>query len=524
MMWKEIWREVRKRTGVRILLFIEVILLLAGIAGLFVKPEGAVLLDTSCDLTSGYSQTLSLKPGLYQVNISYLAEADTNRLSISNVGYSEGTVLFSDVTLASGDREESCQLWVLYPVDSASLVLTYAGEGQFLADSLEIHGTNGYAVIWIFLTVICSLLLNGLCVFRELDRRKPFSREQKTVWGVLAAAFVFSCVPVMVNYTLMGEELIGHLRQVESSGGGLFLTVPRMFRRIGFTVDFSCRLFYVFLNGASLLTAYICFAKIFRDRTAGCVSSVLYVLSAYRMHSLYLLAAWEECLAMIFLPLTALGIYRLFQKDARRIGCRKGLLAVSAGLAGIVLSYAPLLKSLTGEGGKVSAWYAGDAAGYKLSLTHLLFLFYGQGTESDAAVSGMYDAGAFSVGTALLLVLFVWSFLEFTGKMKSASEFSGKVTGRISLGLTCLFLLLSLWLPGGFTALACVSASVLAGCLMLYFRKNLQKESFVGFAVLFLACSFFFQIYQVNMQLVTGGFGRFYNSQSLENIDIGDVE
>lgn len=607
-LWKNIW----KKTSLRVVAVLEVLLLAAGIVGLFLPQN-------TREILSG-QENISLEPGIYNVEIHYRATVDGNQLKAYDTLHETGSILFGIVNLYTGDNEEVCQMWVLRSTDTAKVEVTYGGSGELEIYELSIVSTNCAARIWIFLVVLGSILINGLFLLRAWDEQYGIEKERKIVWGVLAVVWLLSSIPAMVNYNLWGDDWGFHLLRVEGLISGLkdgqfpvriqgnwlrgygyavsvfysdmFMVVPLVFRLLGFTVRTSCCLFYMVINFATLLVAYHCFRRVCKDRVIGCVGAVLYTLSAYRMHNLFMRSAVGESLAMVFLPLVFYGFYRIFTEDIHDRKYRRNWLVLTLGLTGIIQSHVltcemlalaililcvVLIKKvfrketflilvktvvvtlllnlwylvpfldymLTGKFnvGHPETMTIKEVSDYGLYLTHLLFSFYGQGTQGKIEGIGMGNTGAFSVGASLLLAFLGWLYLEWTGKVK---EFKYRGLGRLGFGYTCLFfvlvldifpwaqiqhmggavemLTLSLQFPWRFLSLASLSASVTACVFLLYMKQHPKKEVFTAWAVLLVAVSLFFNAYQTNMQLQTRGFARVYNKQSMGTTYVSNGE
>lgn len=393
---------------------------------------------------------------------------------------------------------------------------------------------------------------------------------------------------------IQGNWLRGYGYAVSIFYSDCFMIVPMFFRLIGFSVNTSCRMFAVTINAAALLLSYYCFSKVFRDRIAGCTAALLYIFSSYRIHNLYMRSAIGESLAMIFLPLVFYGFYRIFTEEIYSKEYQKSWLPLTLGLTGIIqshvltcemLAFCILLlciicikKVLQKQTFWVltktviitfclNLWYLVPFADYMITgkfnvghaetmtiktpqdwaiyPTHLLFFFWGQGKQGKIEGIGMEQTGAFSVGTALIIVFFVWLFLEWTGKLKNKFD-SYKKLGRLAFLYTCLFfvisscyfpwneiqnlggiaemLTLSLQFPYRFLSLACLSTSVLAGVVMVYWKEYYSLKICQSWAVLLIAVAVFFNMYQNNMLLITRGFARVYNKQSMGTTYVSNGE
>lgn len=607
MNWKDIWK---KRSFCAVII-IECLLLLIGIAGLFLPGK-------TIEIESG-QENISLNPGVYKVRVDYSASEYGNWLEVRDTLREKGSVLFSTVTLYAGDLTEDCQLWVLTPTDSVKVEVVYGGTGELIINRLEIISTNAGSRIFIFLVLTAGIVINGLYLLRFYDERVGISRKKKIIWGMLVFTFILVSVPCMIDYNLWGDDWGFHLLRVEGLISGLkdrqfpvriqgnwiqgygyassifysdlFMTIPMVFRLIGFSVNASCRMFYLVINGVTLIMAYQCFRRSLKDDVAGLVGAVLYTGAAYRIHNLYMRSAMGEVLAMVFLPLIFYGFYRIFTLDIHDKAYKRSFLPLTLGLTGVIQSHVitcemlalgilvlcivlvkkvfrketflELVKTVAASV-LLNLWYLLPFIDYYLNEkfnvssvdtmvikktqswgvypAHLLFLFYGRGTRGGA---GMEYTGSYSVGGALLVVFFVWLFLEFTGRLKG-KNYRFKGLGRLMFSYTCLFFVLvscyfpwdklqnssslletlitSIQFPYRFLAMACLSGSVLAGVLVIWFRENLTSPGFKGWVLLLLGASLFFLSYQTNQLLMNRGFARVYAKQSMGTIYVSNGE
>ncbi len=510
------WKELLKNKVFCALLAAEFLLAAACIVSLFGKPETVA---PSLD-----GEVFHLDAGTYMVRIAYTASQEKNTFCLEDAVDGSRTVRFGSFTLGIGDNVEDCELWVLRDTDNVRAYVANGGDEYLGVKQFEITSTHAAGRICLFLVLLVSCLADGLFALRWYDGRYGISLEKKLVWSALAGTFLLMSVPCLVDYNLWGDDWGFHLLRVEGLISGLrdgqlpvriqgnwlrgygyavsifysdlFLLIPALFRWIGFTVSTSYRLFLAVVNLATLAMAYQCFRRVFRSRSVGAASAILYVVSAYRIHNIYMRAALGETLAMVFLPLIFYGLYRIFSEDPKKPEYRKSWLPLALGLTGVVQSHVlscemlafcilllcvvmirrVLVRETFWELCKAAVltvvwnlWYLVPFADYWMNgkfnvghletmmyknaqpwgiyPAHLLFLFYGGGTRGGVEVFGMNWAGAFSIGAALLAAVILWLYLEFVGSLKQ-SGFAGRKLGRLMFGYTVLiFVLTSCYFP-----------------------------------------------------------------------------
>lgn len=510
-MKKLTWKEILKNRIFCVLLIVEILLLLLGTAGLFTPVRTCVPPVTG--------ETFSLKAGTYLVKLSYTASKEVNVFSLTDEVNGNGTVHFGSLTMSAGDNEEDCELWVLRDTDTASIHVINGGDEALALHSLQIVSTHAGSRIILFIVLAVSAFIDGLFFLCMYEKKYGISMEKKLTWSALFVTLLFLCVPCMVDYNIWGDDWGFHLLRVEGLINGLqdgqfpvhiqgnwlrgygyavsvfysdvFMVIPMVFRLIGFTVLTSYKLFLVVINVMTLLIAYSCFKRIYKSVSVGGVTAILYVLSTYRIHNIYMRASIGETLAMAFLPMVFYGFYRIFTDDIEKKSYRRNWIVLTIGLTGVIQShvltcemlafcillicvilikkvfrrqtFAELLKTVIATL-LLNLWYLVPFIDYLLTgkfnvghaetmvikepqkwgiyPTHSLFLFYGGGTRGGVENVGMNWTGAFSIGAALLTVCIIWLYLEFVGDMKKSS-FAGKGLGRLMFGFTALFFVLT---------------------------------------------------------------------------------
>jgi uncharacterized membrane protein YfhO len=127
--------------------------------------------------------------------------------------------------------------------------------------------------------------------------------------GLLAGKF-----PVRLNYLSAG----GAGNATPSCYGELFLYIPAFLEIFGAPPLYAYKFFWLILNTACVLISYFCVTSITKSKHIGLMFSAIYTLCIYRLLDIYLRAANGEALAMVFLPLVMLGVYKIIHCDKKR--------------------------------------------------------------------------------------------------------------------------------------------------------------------------------------------------------------
>ena len=119
--------------------------------------------------------------------------------------------------------------------------------------------------------------------------------------------------------------------------GDVFLYIGAVFRKLGFPVMVSFRLFMVCVNTAAVLISYFSF-KVFNKGWAPVIATAAYTTSSYRLVDEYVRSAIGETLAIVFFPAVAACIYLILTtKDYHRR--RKYTVVLSLSFLAVICSH-----------------------------------------------------------------------------------------------------------------------------------------------------------------------------------------
>lgn len=384
-----------KRKTFRILIIIELVLILAGVPGLFGKhrvyeygaenmrihfgtwdeasgncfvEEGSGLVGDMVDFVG-----ISLPRGVYSVEVRY--QADTlykNKFDVSRgtAGY-KGLLTNGDFCYPETDATDF-RMWLLEDAAEISIQAYYGGEGNFSVSGLRIRETGALNRIWIFCVAVGALFVNLCYLYVVYDRKYGISVKDKTIHFILFVVVLFSSMPLMTDYIGNGADTLYHLLRIEGIKDSILhgqfpnriapewqqgygyasaifygetaLYVMALFRLIGFTILNSYRMFLFVLNIAAVWISYYCFTRIFKEKYVGLLCTVLYSLSVYRNFKVYYRGGLGEGVAVLFLPLLVYGFYRVFSQDVESEAYKKSYIPLTVGFCALIQSHL-----LTGE-------------------------------------------------------------------------------------------------------------------------------------------------------------------------------
>lgn len=387
--------HLKKRKSFRILILAELLLILAGVPGLFGKKQvyeygqenmrvnfGTWNQETgSCQVEEGSGQKgnmvdfvdISLPRGVYFVELRY--EADTfmqNRCDVSRGTAGYKGLLTNGENCYPETAATGFQMWLLEDAEGIGIHAVYGGQGSFSVSGLAIKETNALSRIWIFCAALGALFVNLCYLYLVYDRQFGISVKDKTIHFMLALTVLFSSMPLMVDYIASSGDLAYHLMRVEgikdSILNGQFpnriapewqqgygyaspifygetaLYIMALFRLTGFTILTSYRMFFFLLNIATVLTSYYCFKKIFEEKYIGLLCAVVYSLSVYRIFKTFFTGGFGESIGVTLLPVLVYGFYRVFSEDTESEEYRKSWIPLTVGFCGLIQTHL-----LTGE-------------------------------------------------------------------------------------------------------------------------------------------------------------------------------
>ena len=179
------------------------------------------------------------------------------------------------------------------------------------------------------------------------------------------AVTVFSSLPMIYRYLIVGHDLTFHIARIAEIAEGikagnwlikiqpdmingygyatplfypqLFLYIPALLYVVGFPLHTSYQIFIVLINFGTCLISYVSLVKICKNKNLAFLGSFLYVLAPYRLSELYVAGRLGEILSMIFFPLIIYGIYNIYSEE--KILTFKKCIPLILGVSGVMQSH-----------------------------------------------------------------------------------------------------------------------------------------------------------------------------------------
>lgn len=349
---------------IRILLCLELLLVLLGVAGLIFGKSGVIsgVEDTQQLINNG----IDLDAGAYKLTLYYSTNSSSaGDFGINAENYDYKLVLCNNVPLYSGLNERECPFILTHHVDDIQIELNLAGDVEI--KGIELTAQKDCYRVYIFIVILCSIILNWFIAVWMYNAKFQISAEnQLVIFGIPAAALI-SSIPLLVDYNIMGADLVYHIMRIEALARGIvngelsvrmhsawlaghgyasnffygdtMLAFPALLRIIGFTPDSAYRMYVAAVNLATAVIAYVSFSRCFKSKYIGMFGCVLYTLAPYRVYNIYNRGAVGEYTAMMFLPLLAWGFYRIYTEDTDKKGYMWNWVIPVIGFSGIIQSH-----------------------------------------------------------------------------------------------------------------------------------------------------------------------------------------
>lgn len=136
---------------------------------------------------------------------------------------------------------------------------------------------------------------------------------------------------------LQQNWLNGHGYIIGAFYGDYLLYIPVALNIMGMEMETAYQTFWLIINLVTLFTAYFSFKGIFRSPQIAAIGSIIYGCNIYRLMDMYIRHAVGEYCAFIFLPLIALGFYKIFAKEENTSSSLNyGWLILSIAFAGLI--------------------------------------------------------------------------------------------------------------------------------------------------------------------------------------------
>ena len=321
------------------------------------------------------SPELILRPGLYRITIHYDSIGDgwawanfsteSYKNSINGImGLSEMAASLSfDVPVSEQGRPFRIYAGLETKAKQGDMLSVYGISVETSAAQVRYYGFWAFLVLALF-DALLLVFLHRRSIIAVVN---ALSGQRRLVGGTLLLTAAILSLPAMTAYLLDGHDLGFHLMRIEgladgfSSGqfpvriqptwmnehgyavsifyGDVLLYLPAFFRWLGLPLGLVYNLYIIGINTATVLIAYYCFKRMSKDALIGLMAALLYAANPYRLTNMYTRSAIGEYTAMMFFPLVAYGLWRLYAAENTDDDRSRAWPALTLGFSGIILSH-----------------------------------------------------------------------------------------------------------------------------------------------------------------------------------------
>jgi len=337
--------------------------------------EDAVYTDDDLSSSGWFVSTpkLRLGFGVYRITVEYESTSDDNLFYFTSESVQNSEIRNMDkyhsdnIYLEASKTEQSMEIYVNIYDSDYYMGCIYGGTGSLAIKSITIHKTAGGTLKGCFIYLLLVAVTDLLIVFADRKKRGIVKNENVNVFFALAVTVIFSSLPLFVTFMIKGHDVLFHLARIESikdamlagefpikiysdwlcgngyaSGvyyGDALLYIPAVLRMMGFNLMQSYNIFIFFCNLSTCVISYFCFKGISKSKVTAVIGAALYTTSIYRLIDIYIRSAVGEYAAMVFIPLTAYGLYKIYTEDTQSDGYSKNWIIPVMGFTGIINSH-----------------------------------------------------------------------------------------------------------------------------------------------------------------------------------------
>lgn len=186
-----------------------------------------------------------------------------------------------------------------------------------------------YGIILMAVFTSLPLFLAGLSL--EQDLNYHLIRVQTIVEGLRTGQF-----PVRIN----SEWLGGYGYPSSIFYGDFLLYIPAFFEIVGYPLYQAFKIYVFIVNLLTAISAYICIKGITSDKWIGLAAAFVYCAAPYRMTWIYVAQFVGLYSGLIFLPIIALAIYKMYTEplEDRKVRIKYATL-LAVGMSGLICTH-----------------------------------------------------------------------------------------------------------------------------------------------------------------------------------------
>ena len=317
------------------------------------------------DATHMASNPLTLNAGVYEVTLDYDSVANRmNLVKVTEDVENYGELKTNPIALDAGADSITYKFCLMGKNNGIRLIVDWCGTDYLCVRKATIKHTNIFSRLFVFSWIILSLIID-VCFY--LRKKDYFTNERNEIIVFLLGCLLISAIPLMTNYLTSSGDTGYHMLRIEGLKQGIsdgqfpvrlfpkwlfgygyadaslyghsFLYVPALLNLLGFGITTSYKLFLLVLNILTIISSYLCFNRMFNDKKAGVLATYLYMLTPFRLYSMYIGGTIGISSSAVFLPILLLGFYKILTDDVTDKGYKWNWILPTIGFSGVITNH-----------------------------------------------------------------------------------------------------------------------------------------------------------------------------------------
>lgn len=316
------------------------------------------------------SPNIFLGYGAYKYTIEYDTDMDGSFAFMEMQSVNEqgkqliGHMEMDAVTFLADRNAVSGELFVKVPAKDYAVYTYRPAAANLTIKSIHIEKSLGGIFRLGMTAVLISAIIDGIILFADRRKRGMIREGSTEVFFVLLGTILFVSIPLFFGYLINGHDLQYHLLRIEGIKDGLLagdfpikiqsnwlkgngyatavfygdllLYIPAVLRLCGFSIVQSYNIYVFLCNAATCVISYFCFKGMAGRRKPAVIGAVLYTTSIYRLLDVYVRSSVGEYSAMIFLPMIAYGLWKIYYEDSSEKTYKSNWIIPVLGFTGII--------------------------------------------------------------------------------------------------------------------------------------------------------------------------------------------
>lgn len=335
----------------------------------------AIIIIKICIPSKSYNinpgQSIELPFGHYYVTCYYDAvntDEQVNYLYIQNDNKTIDGIPQTENYLRDDQNQYTAEFWIYNIKKNINFSVR-----KFLSDeesdlvNIEKYELQKTPYVY-FVILIPLMFIIAVTIWRTylICNNVILSKDKIARTLMLVLTMIISCIPLFMDEVIVGHDTEIHLLRLEGikdgylAGqfpvrveptflggygyafstfyGSLLYNIPAIFRLMGFSIQFSYKIYVAFINIATVLISYYCFKVMLKNKKNAVIATMLYSLSVHRFYVLYQRGAVGEFTALAFLPLIVIGLWKIYTLPSDK-ALRKQWVMPVIGFWGVIQSH-----------------------------------------------------------------------------------------------------------------------------------------------------------------------------------------